>query len=200
MSGRRLLVGLLTLLMPLAGASAETKRIFAIPPTQWDSTMSRDRPAQIHGPSDLANLTGGIVFGLSPSEVNAKLATPMPEVEWAGLPSATEYPDDVRYLWVRLDTARDLRDAIQSCMGAGSYVVFLFRARGLFRISWRLLPDTSCPSTRLAAEDIYARYLAIDRAAALALHYHAGNAEAVEITDPNADYLLPYRWANRRPR
>lgn len=162
--------------------------------------MSRDRPTRLFGPSDLANLTGGIVFGLSPAEVNAKLPTPTPGVEWANLPFATEYPDEVRYFWVRLDAVREPRDVINACVGANSYIVFLFRDRGLFRISWRLLPDNDCPSTRAAAESIYARYLAIDGTVALAAHYHAGKAEAVEVTDPTVDYLIPYRWANRQRR
>jgi hypothetical protein len=162
--------------------------------------MSRDRPAQVLGSSDLANLTGGIVFGLSPSEVNAKLPIPAPGVEWADLPFAGEYPDEVRYFWVRLDAARQPRDGIDPCAGANSYVVFLFRNRALFRISWRLLPDAACPSTHPAAEDIYARYLAIDGAAVVASHYRAGKAEVVEITNPNVDYLMPYRWANRQRR
>ena len=181
-------------------AAAETKRIFTIPPMQWDHSMSRDRPAQILGQSDLANLTGGIVFGLSPSEVNAKLPTPTPGVEWAGLPFASEYPDEVRYFWVRFDAARQPRDGIDGCVGANSYVVFLFRDRALFRVSWRLLPDNACPSTHAAAADIYARYLAIDGGVVLTTHYLAGKAEAVEITDPNVDYLVPYRWANRQRR
>ncbi len=74
----RLTALLLATLLTPAAASAETKRIFAIPPTQWDNEMSRDRPAQRQGPSDLASLTGGIVFGLSPNEVNTKLPTPTP--------------------------------------------------------------------------------------------------------------------------
>ena len=69
---------------------------------------------------------------------------------------------------------RELRDGINSCVGANSYIVFLFRQRGLFRISWRLPEDAGCPSTRAAAEDIFGRYLAIDRSAALATHYRAG--------------------------
>ncbi len=69
---------LLSILLTPAAVSAETKRIFAIPPTQWDSEMLRDRPAQRHSSSDLANLTGGIVFGLSPNEVNTKLPVPAP--------------------------------------------------------------------------------------------------------------------------
>jgi hypothetical protein len=188
----------LTPLIP--AAPAETKRIFIIPPSQWDHTMSRDQPAQVLGPSDLANLTGGLVFGLSPGEVNAKLPTPSPGIEWATLPSANEYPDDVRYFWVRLDAVREPRDGISGCVGANSYIVFLFRSRGLFRISWRLLPDNDCSSTRAAAEDIYARYLTIDGAVALTTRYRAGNAEAVEVTDPTVDYLIPYRWTNRQRR
>jgi hypothetical protein len=181
-------------------ASAETKRIFTIPPTQWDNAMTRDRPAQFFTPSDLANLTGGILFGLSPREVNAKLPAPAPGVEWAALPFANEYPEDVRYFWVRLDAAPDLRKGMAGCAGATSYVVFLFRASGLFRVSWRLLADKDCPSPADAAGDIFARYLSIDRAVSVATHYRAGNAEVVEITDPNADYLMPYRWANARRR
>jgi hypothetical protein len=189
---------LMALCVPLTAASAQTKRIFTVPPTLWDNSMSRDLPAQILGPSDLANLTGGIVFGLSPAEVNAKLPAPTPGVEWIELPFASEYPDEVRYFWARLDAeGKPLADTT-ACTGAGSYIVFLFRNRGLFRISWRLLPDDQCPSTRDAAEDLYARYLAIDGAAALASHYRAGKAEVVEVTDPGVDYLIPYRWTNRQ--
>jgi hypothetical protein len=185
---------------PLTGATAEPKRIFTVPPTQWDNSMSRDRPAQIHGSSDLGNLTGGVVFGLSPAEVNARMPTPSPGTEWADLPFANEYPGDVRYFWVRLDAMRALRDGVKGCVGANSYVVFLFTQSALFRISWRLLPDQDCPSPHAAAEDIFARYLTIDGAATLTTHYVAGNAEVVEVTDPTVDYLIPYRWANLRRR
>ena len=193
-------VTLLALAWPLTAMRAETKRIFALPPTQWDNDMSRDRPALRQGPSDLAALTGGIVFGLSPNEVNTKLPLPTPGIGWATLPSATEYPDDVRYFWVRLDAAGDLRDGMNGCASVTSYVVFLFRQRGLFRISWRLPEDAACPSTRAAAEDLYGRYLSVDRTVSLAIHYRAGKADVVEITDPSADYLLPYRWSNRQRR
>ena len=196
----RCLLPLLASLPPLMSAYAETKRIFVIPPTQWDSDMSRDRPARVSGPSDLANMTGGLAFGLSPTEVNAKLPSSAPGRDWASLPSANEYPDDIRYFWVRLDAVPELRAGIGACAGVNSYVVFLFRQRGLFRMSWRLIPDKSCPSTRAAAEDIYARYLAIDRTAALTIHYRTGKVEVVDITDPGADYLLPYRWASRQRR
>jgi hypothetical protein len=41
-----------------------------------------------------ASLTGGIVFGLSPAEANAKLSKPMPGVEWTCLPVATDMGRD----------------------------------------------------------------------------------------------------------
>jgi hypothetical protein len=192
-----LTAGLLSMLVP---AAAQTKRIFTIPPMQWDNQMTQGRPALSYSPSDLGNLTGGITFGISPYEVNAKLPTPAPGVEWGDLPFATEYPTDVRYFWARLDAMRDLKSSIKGCFGGNSYVVFLFTNHQLFRVSWRLLPDTDCASTVAAAEDIYARYLAIDSTVSVATHYRAGNAEVVEITDPNADYLMPYRWDNRRGR
>lgn len=197
-------LGLVWLIAPAlffgAGAAAETKRIFAIPPVQWDVEMARDRPAQTFGPSDVAALTGGIVFGQSPAQVNAALPNPTPGLTWAGLPTANEYPSDVRYFWVRLEDVRELREGIESCAGANSYVVFLFESRGLFRISWRLPPDATCPSTRRAAEELYARYLGIGAAAAVATHYRPNNADTVEITDPSAGYLMPVRWENRQRR
>jgi hypothetical protein len=183
-----------------AAAQAQTKRIFTIPATQWDNGMTRDHPARIYSASDLGNLTGGIMFGLSPVEVNAQLPDPAPGMEWSDLPFANEYPDEVRYFWVRVDAMKDLRAGITGCFGANSYIVFFFRSHALFRVSWRLLADKECPSPHAAAEDIYARYLTIDRSISLATHYQPNNAEVVEITDPNADYLIPYRWANRQRR
>jgi hypothetical protein len=180
--------------------SAETERILVIPPTQWNNSITSDRPAQIHGSSDLGNLTGGIVFGMSSTAVNAKLPTPTPGTEWVNLPFANEYPDDVRYFWVRLDAMRDLRNGIKGCFGSTSYLVFLFHNQSLFRMSWRLLPDKDCPSPHAAAEDVFARFLTVDGPASLASHYRAGNAEVVEITDPTVDYLIPYRWTNRQRR
>jgi len=181
-------------------AHAETQRIFVVPPLAWDHGLSRDQPAQTIGPSDLAALTGGIVFGLSPSQVNAHLPAPASGIDWAGLPSANEYPGDVRYFWVRLDAMHTPHGALPGCAGADSYVVFLFQRGTLFRISWRLLPDANCPSPAVAAREIYARYLAIDGTSAQTSHYRPNRAEAVDISDPDAGFLIPYRWENRGRR
>ncbi len=195
---------LLAFLSPLwnasTGARAETKRLFVAPPLRWNEALTRDRPAQTLGPSDLSNLTGGIVFGLSPGQVNARLPTPTSGIDWASLPSATEYPEDIRYFWVRLDAVHEANLGVRACAGAGSYVVFLFRERGLFRISWRLTGDADCPSPRAAAEDIFARYLAIDGPSALTVHYRPNKAEVVDVTDPGAGFLIPFRWENRKRR
>ena len=198
--GMGVCVSMAALLLPLMAMAEETKRIFVVPPVRWDAAMARDRPAQTHGPTDLGNLTGGVVWGLSPLEVNSRLPMPATGLNWSALPFANEYPEEIRYFWTRLDTVRELREGMNACIGANSHIVFLFRARGLFRVSWRLVPDEACPEPRAAAEGVFARYLAIDRAASLATHYRAGKAEVVEITDPNAGYLMPFRWENRGRR
>ena len=193
-------MAMLALLPPLTGMAQETKRVLVVPPVQWDATMTRDRPAQSHGPTELGRLTGGVVWGLSPLEVNSRLPIPATGLNWSALPFANEYPEEIRYFWTRLDTVRELRDGMDACIGASSYIVFLFRSRGLFRVSWRLVPDEACSSPRAAAEGVFARYLTVDREASLATHYRAGKAEVVEITDPNAGYLMPFRWENRGRR
>ena len=180
--------------------AAETKTLFTVPPIRWNREMSRDRPAQIHGATELGNLTGGIVWGASPAEVNARLPIPLPGLDRATLPFANEDPNDIRYFWVRLDSVKDLREDLTGCIGTNSHVVFLFRPRGLFRVSWRLLPDAACPSILAAAEGLFARYLTIDQQAVLTTHYRPNKAEVVEITDPAASFLIPIRWENRGRR
>jgi hypothetical protein len=181
-------------------AAAETKQILSIPPIQWDHEMATFHPGVVHGPSDVANLTGGITFGMRPSEVDVHLPAPAKNLTWENLPFATEYPEDVRYFWTRFSVAPPPHPADGHCVGAQSYVVFFFRNAHLFRISWRLLPDDACPSPRAAAEDLYAKWLEIDRSVALTTHYAPNQAEVVEATDPAVDELVPIRWDNRKRR
>lgn len=172
------------------------KRIFAVPPVQWDNSLLTSRPASQQTASDLANLTAGIVFGLTPADVNTRLPEPALGVSWSSLPTAIEFPEDVRYFWTRLAGAQDLQAGIASCAGANSYIVFLFRSRGLFRLSYRFVPDAACPDPAPAVADIFARYLQIGSDVALAVHYSSGGVQVVDITDPTADYLIPLRWRN----
>lgn len=203
-AGRTVLAGFLLGWAALAGQPAAaqpdetTKRLLIPPPLQWDSAVASFRSGYRQTLSDFAALTGGIVFGLKPPEVNALLPDPAPRLDWHTLPLAPEFPEDVRYFWVRLGKGRVLGATIDSCVGEASYLVLLFRARGLFRISYRLIPDSTCPSVADAASAIMAHYVRIDPEIALAMHYRNGNADVVDIVDPGSGHLRTIRWQQRR--
>jgi hypothetical protein len=169
-------------------------RIFSPPPIRWDHAMGSGTPALHQGRSDLIALTSGVSFGMQPEDVNALLSTPYQTLYWGSMPQATEFPGDVRYFWVRVDDAGPLRMGSQGCTGAGSYLVFLFTNKGLFRLSYRLVPDKACPSVNETARDIFARCVTIGSRVALSVHYHTGSAEVVDVTDPGASFLIPVRW------
>jgi hypothetical protein len=200
-SGRLLAAVLLLggLALPgLAQPVAETKTILRAPPLQWDSTVASFRPALRQTITDFANLTGGIVFGLKPPEVNTQLPRPMQGFATQSLPLAAEFPEDVRYFWIRLGMGGPLDAGIDTCVGEASYLVFLFRGRGLFRISYRLIPNSTCPSVAAAASAVMAHYVPIDPEIALVMHYRNGNAEVVDVVDPGSGHLRSIRWQQRR--
>lgn len=197
---RRCLIVSLMMLGLLAGpafaqpADAPPTHIYQPPPVRWDNKMLSFRSALQQTPTDFANLTGGIAFGKSATEINASLPDPLPGLVWNGLPMANEYAGEVRYFGVPFDSAGSLRMDIQACTGAASYVVFLFKGTALFRFSYRLLADKACPDTSEAARQIFERYVPIGPGVALSVRYHTGTTEVVDITDPNAGYLIPTRW------
>ena len=203
---RGFMFALWALLIPGGAGRAQTpapaatvltpKHIFPVPPLQWDANLLSARSALHETSSDMANLTAGIIFGLTPGDVNSLLPDPSPGVTWNSLPAASEYPEDVRYFWTRLAGSQDLQSAISSCAGANSYIVFLFRTRGLFRLSYRFVPDAGCPDPSDAVAAIFARYLQLGRSVALGVHYRSGGIQVVDVTDPTADYLIPLRWQN----
>lgn len=203
-AGRHFLAALLwgwaALAVPSVSAQTDetTKRLLFPPPLDWDNTVASFRPGYRQTLTDFANLTGGVVFGLKPPEVNALLPDPAPRLDWHTLPLAPEFPEDVRYFWVKLGKGRVLDAGIDSCVGEASYLVLLFRARGLFRISYRLIPDTTCPSVADAAGAVMAHYVRIDPTIALAMHYRNGTAEVVDIVDPGSGHLRTIRWQQRR--
>jgi hypothetical protein len=177
-----------------AAPSEPVKRIFLPPPLQWDSAMGSSRPALQQTATDFANLTGGIAFGLSPGQVNARLPDPYPGLSWDRLPAANEYPGEVRYFGVPLERAGTLRMNLTECAGAASYVVLLFTSNGLFRLSYRLTADRTCADTNAAAQAIFARFVPIGETVALSVRYRTGNTEVVDVTDPTSGYLIPTRW------
>jgi hypothetical protein len=170
------------------------KPIFAAPPLQWDATMSTYRRALHQTATDFSNLTGGVVFGMSPKQVNALLPEPFPAMSWNALALANEFPGEARYLTVPIAHAGPLRMDLAACAGAASYVVFLFSSQGLFRLSYRLIADKICSDTNPAAQALFARYVPIETNVALSVRYRRGRTEVVDITDPTAGYLTPIRW------
>lgn len=179
---------------PTNATPPQTRRIFLPPPLQWDSEMLSYRPALQQTAADFANLTGGLAFGMSPTQINAKLAEPYPGMSWGALTLANEYPGEVRYFGVPIAAAGKLRMDVTACTGAGSYIVFLFSTTGLFRLSYRLLTDKTCDDTNDAAQQIFGRYVPLAQSVAGSVRYRAGRTQVVDITDPSAGYLTPIRW------
>jgi hypothetical protein len=170
------------------------KRIFLPPPLRWDNAMLSYRPALQQTATDFANLTGGLAFGMAPAALNAQLPEPYPKPSWSDLTLANEYPGEVRLFGVPIGSAGALRMNLTACTGGRSYVVFLFNANGLLRLSYRLLADKTCPDTNEAAQEIFARYVALGQSVAISIRYRTGNTQVVDITDPAAGYLTPVRW------
>jgi len=199
---RALLVALALFLTPGGPAAAQgvaatpvaAPRIYVPPPLQWDIAMFTPKPALQQMASDFGLLTGGLVFGMTPGAANAKLPNPLPNQTWNTLQSANEYPGDVRYFWLRLNTLPEFLGSGPTCGGSASYVVFLFSQRGLFRLSFRLVPDPSCPNVTDAALLLFARFVGIGPTVALSVHYRTRDAQVVDVTDPSASFLIPIRW------
>jgi hypothetical protein len=179
---------------PPGAATQQTRPVLLPAPVQWDADMLRFRPAISQTAADFANLTGGIAFGMSPADLNAKLPEPYPGMSWNALTLANEYPGEVRYFGVPIDAAGPLRMGMTACTGAGSYLVFLFRAQGFFRLSYRLIPDQTCTDTDPAAQQVFARFVPMGQKVALSVRYHVGKTQVVDITDATAGYLTPIRW------
>lgn len=173
---------------------APIKRIFVPPPQQWDNAMLSFHPALQQTATDFANLTGGLAFGMAPTEVNGRLPDPYPALSWNALPLANEYPGEVHYFGTPIGQAGSLGMNLTACSGAASYVVFLFSSRGLFRLSYRLTADKGCADTNEAAKAIFSRYVPIGESVALSVRYRTGKTEVVDVTDPTAGYLIPTRW------
>jgi hypothetical protein len=176
---------------PQAGA---TLRVFVPPPLEWNHRTMTARSALSQTPYDLARINGGLVFGMTPEQVAAQLPGMPSDLAWNTLRTAREYSADVRYFWVRLDDLPDWRKRLGGCIGNASYAAFLFSQHGLFRVSFRLLPDAACASVTDAALDLFARYVTIGPDIALSVHYRSAAAEVVDVTDPTATQLAPVRW------
>jgi len=189
---RPLLAALLAGLASVVGVAAAaqtpdtTRRILVVPPLQWDDMGVASHIAVQQSTSDLARLMGGLNFGLKAEEVSQHLPTIGGALHWADLP-------DARFVRMPMQGAGDLRAPVTACFGAPSNVVLLFRNNALFRVSWRFLPDQSCPSPRDAAAALYAAYVPLAATLAVSTHYRTGPAEVVDVTDPGAEPSIAQR-------
>ncbi len=197
---RPLLAALLAGVVSIAGvaAAAQTpdtpKRILVLPPLQWNAMGVAWHPVGQQTASDLARVMGGLTFGLKPEEASQHLPKLGAELRWSDLPLAKEFSGDVRVVRMPMQAAGTLRAPVAACFGAPSNVVLLFRNNALFRVSWRFLPDQSCPNPHDAAEELYAAYVALATTLAVSTHYRTGAAEVVDVTDPGAGPLIARRW------
>lgn len=196
---RSLIAALLTGLVSIAGAAAAqapetTKRILVLPPLQWDDRGVYWNYATQQAAGTLARLMAGLKFGLTPEEASRHLPDPGANLHWSDLPVAKEFSEDVRYVWIPMQEAGGLRKLVTTCFGEPSYVVLLFFNNALFRVSWRFLPDKACPDPHEPAEELYAAFIPLASTVAISVHYRAGFAEVVDMTDPAAGPLIAQRW------
>jgi hypothetical protein len=188
---------------PLQGAVApqgpmvpqgQTLHVFVPPPLEWNNRTMVARPSLQQSSHDLAVMNGDVVFGMTPEQVAGQIPGIPAGLNWNTLRTAREYSSDVRYFWVRLDELPLWRAMMHSCIGSPSYAAFLFSGNGLFRISFRLLPDAACPSVTDAAVELFSHYISIGPGVALSVRYRSMQAEVVDVTDPTAASLIPVRW------
>jgi len=168
--------------------------LFVPPPLEWNNRTMIARPGLQQSAHDLALINGGVVFGMTPDQVANQIPNMPAGTSWNTLRSAREYLSDVRYFWVRLDDLPLWRAIMPSCIGSASYAAFLFTGNGLFRMSFRLLPDAACPSVTSAAVELFSHYIAVGPSVALGVRYRSMQAEVVDVTDPTAGSLIPVRW------
>ena len=200
---RPLLAVLLVAISTVAGGVAAaqtpdtTKRIFVLPPVQWNDTGASGHYATQQSARDLARVMGGMTFGLTPEDVSQHLPKFGTDLHWNNLPAAREFSEEVRFVRIPMRVAVELRAPVTACFGDPSHVVLLFRRKALFRISWRFLPDQSCPGPYNAAAQLYASFVPIAATVAISVHYRTGSAEVVDVTDPGAGPLIAQRWQAR---
>jgi hypothetical protein len=173
---------------PVAAAQTQDaiKHILVLPPLQWDAMGVARHPVGQQTANDLAQVMGGLKFGLKPEEVSQYLPTLGAELRWSDLPPAKEFAEDVRFVRMPIPRAGALRALVTGCIGEPSNVVLLFHDNTLFRVSWRFLPDQNCSSPHSAAEELYAAYVPFATTLAVSTHYRTGSAEVVDVTDPGA--------------
>lgn len=175
-------------------SSPGTKRLLVLP------TMdAENRPPPPSGAALIAAEEAAfpmhLHFGMSPEEVNARLAHPLASVAPGALAQVPYLlPAEVDAFTVGLADIGDLKPFIPSCYGAPSRVVFQFVARRLYAISFRFEHDTACPNAANAADDMFARLLPIPEDAMPSERYRVGDVDVVDAWDKSVDSVVRRRW------
>ncbi|HUB11084.1 MAG TPA: hypothetical protein VMB34_03930 [Acetobacteraceae bacterium] len=191
-----LLAGLASAIGTIAMAQTPdvTKRILVLPALQWNDTASTWHYAVLPDAGQITSLLGGLQFGMSPEQVGQHLPDRNGALHWDDLPDAKEFSQDVRYVWLPMQAVNTLLGPVKSCFGRQSYLVVLLFDKALFRVSWRFMPDATCPNPRAASEELYSAFLPLAPSVAISARYTAGYAEVVDVTAPDAGALIPVHW------
>lgn len=177
-------------------SAAATKPLLVLP-TDDVATPSKVPSGAALVAAETASFPLGLHFGMSPEEVNARLAHPVPSVAKAALTEVSYLaPAEVDSFAVGLVDAGDLKPIITSCFGAPSRVVFMFADRKLYTLSFRFEHDGKCPAaaTAAAADALFQHLLAIPPAAMPSEHYRVGDVDVVDAWDKSVESVVRRRW------
>lgn len=137
----------------------------------------------------------GLHFGMTPVEVNASLAHPLPSVAPAALQEVPYLaPADVVSFTVGLAEAGEMKPIITACFGGPSRIVFMFAGGKLYAMSFRFEHDNGCPSAAGAADDLFQHLLKIPPAAMPSERYRVGDVDVVDAWDKSVDSVVRRRW------
>jgi hypothetical protein len=173
------------------------KRLLILPAQNAEAPASIPTGAALIA-AEAAVFPWGLHLGMSPEEVNGKLAHPVPSVAKSAMTQVPYLlPAEVDSFTVGLADAGDSKAIIVSCFGAPSRVVFMFIARKLYAISFRFEHDNSCPNVAGAADDLFQHLLTVPEAAMPSEHYEVGDVDVVDVWDKTVDSVVRRRWRGR---
>jgi hypothetical protein len=179
-------------------ASPPATKLLLMLPTDDVGTPSKPPSGAALVAAETASFPLGLHFGLSPEEVNARLAHPLPSVAKASMTEVPYLaPAEVDSFTIGLADAGDLKPIIRSCFGAPSRVVFMFADRKLYTISFRFEHDSKCPSVAATADELFQHLLTIPPAAMPTEHYYVGDVDVVDAWDKSVDSVVRRRWRGK---
>ncbi len=189
-------VGAMAALVSAQGAppAPATKRLL-LPPLDDVGTPTPIPREKTLEAAEVAAFPLGLHFGMSPEDINKRLAKPLPSVAPAALKEVPYLaPADVLSLTVILADVGEMKPIITACFGAPSRVVFMFTGGTLYAMSFRFEHDDACRSAAGAADDLFQRLLTIPPAAMPSERYRVGDVDVVDVWDKSVDSVVRRRW------